>query len=137
MTANQFTASNKPRSRISTSGSPGRDGICVFSRICDKVVQAVQTLKSACFLSRIGQIDACSTTTSTRNPHRSRNACTWPSVVVLPAFGTPANSITTGFLAVPNRAAAALARCCRADIVESRSIVSGKPEPLSAVVARR
>ena len=45
------------------------------------------------------------------------------SVVVFPAFGTPANSITMGFRACSmNRPAARSARLCRGDFIVDRSI---------------
>ncbi len=95
----QQMESKIPRSRKRICGSSGRGGFCVFSRIWASVVHAVQTLKFEYFLSRIGQTEARSTTTSVRKPQRFRNVCTCASVVVLPAFGTPANSITRGLRA--------------------------------------
>ena len=88
--------SKSPRSKIKTSGSSSRGGLCVFSNTWANVVQAVQTLKFPCFLSRIGQTEARSITTSTLKPQRFRNALRVPRVVVFPALGVPANSITTG-----------------------------------------
>ena len=96
----QQMESKSPRSRKRIWGSSGRGGFCVFSKIWASVVHAVQILKFACFLSRIGQIEARSTTTSVRKPHRLRNVCTCESVVVFPAFGTPANSMTKGLRAL-------------------------------------
>ncbi len=114
--SNHAIESNNPRSRMRISGSSGRGGTCVFSKMWAKVVQAVQMLKFECFLSRIGQTEALSTTTSTLKPHLFKKACTADKVVVFPAFGVPANSITTGLRPVFLKSWARVsARICKCD----------------------
>jgi hypothetical protein len=64
----------------------------------------------------MGQTDARSTTVSTRKPQRFRNPLTWDKVVVLPAFGTPANSMMIGRRAFRlNFSTAVSARICNMD----------------------